>query len=458
MAIALAAATLAACGKKGAPLPPMSRVPSQVGELTAARIDTDVFVRFTVPTANVDGQRPADIARVEVYAITANREPTAEDDAEDIRERATLVATENVRRPVPPPPPPKPGEPEPPPLPVPPGVDQGAVVVVREQLTPEMRKPIELPARDATVRSEDVEPLPGPLVAPIELNEPKRYYFVVPVSLRGRYGSALPYVPVPLGPTTSAPSAPTLSYEEKTLTLKWSPPKDVRGSQSPSEPDVIPSKPIGPQVEPTFYDVYEVSASASARADPARATADRSARADPARATADRSARTDPARATADKSAAPVTLPTPLTQAPIGDTQLTQPISALGVERCFMVRSVDVVSGYHVRGPASPVACIELTDKFPPAPPASLAAVASGGAINLIWDPSPSSDLAGYLVLRAEAPGATLTPLTKDPLDRTAFVDKTVKAGVTYTYAVVAVDKSGNRSTESDRVEETARQ
>lgn len=430
MVIALAAATLAACGKKGAPLPPMSRVPSQVGELTAARIGGDVFVRFTVPTTNADGQRPADVARVEVYAITADREPTAQDDAEDIRERSTRVASEEVRRPVPPPPPPKPGEPEPPAPPAQPGVDQGAVVVVREQLTPEMRKPIQLPSRDGRDRAEDeVEPVAGPLVAPSALNEPKRYYFVVPVSTRGRYGSALPYVPVPLGDTSSAPAAPTLSYDETTLTIKWSPPKDARGSQSPSYPDVIPSKPIGPQVEPTFYDVYEVSTSTSAPTNPAGAAVDK-----------------------------PVSVPTPLTQAPIGDTQLTQPVTTLGVERCFIVRPVDVVSGIHVRGPASPVTCIQLTDKFPPAAPASLAAVASGGAINLIWDPSASADLAGYLVLRGEAPGATLTPLMQDPVTNTAFADNTVKPGVTYIYAVVAVDKVGNRSEESNRVEETARQ
>jgi hypothetical protein len=428
IAIALAAATIAACGKRGAPLPPVARMPAQVGDLSAARIGDDVYVRFTVPVSNVDGAKPADVARVEVYAITADREPGAQDDAEDIRERSTLVATEPVRRPLPPPLPVKPGEPEPPPPPLEPGVDQGAVVVVREQLTPEMRKPVALPPRDDRDRRDQVDAPPGPLIAPAESNEPKRYYYAVGVSPRGRYGPAQPYLPVPLGDTSSAPGAPTLSYDESTLTIKWTPPKDARGSQSPSYPDVIPSKSIVPQSEPTMYDVYEVP-------------------------------RVPEVPQVPEVPKAPaLEVPKPLNPGPVGELQITEPITALGVERCFFVRSVDIVGGYHVRGPASATTCIELKDTFAPAAPASLRAVASGGAINLIWDPSSASDLAGYLVLRAEAPGATLTPLTKEPLDKTVYVDSDVRAGVTYTYAVVAVDKAGNRSAESNRVEETARQ
>ena len=37
------------------------------------------------------------------------------------------------------------------------------------------------------------------------------------------------------------------------------------------------------------------------------------------------------------------------------------------------------------------------------------------------------------------------------------YRDDAVKSGVRYVYTVVAIDKSGNRSSESNRVEETAR-
>jgi hypothetical protein len=427
------ACAFAACGKKGAPLPPLLRIPAPVGEPAAMRVDDEVFVRFTVPATNVDGVAPADIARVEVYAITADREPTGEDDAEELRRLSTLVATEQVRRPVPPLPPLKPGEPEPPPIPPGPGVDQGAVVVMREQLNQSARAPIALAepetrraARLSGVRDQDVEPLPGPLVAPFEADEPKRYYYAVGVSPSGRYGPAQPFMPVPLGITSSAPSAPELSYDEKTLTIKWTPSPDARGVQPLPLPDVLPSKPLMPEVPPTTYDVYEVPKVPNVPEVPGVPEA--------------------------------LEMPTPLTPAPVGALEVTQPIAALGAERCFFVRPVDIIGGHHVRGPASPATCITLKDTFAPPAPPSLAAVASAGAINLIWDRSEAADLAGYLVLRAEAPGDTLTPLTPEPIGATTYVDREVRAGVTYIYAVVAVDKAGNRSTESNRVEETSRQ
>jgi len=65
--------------------------------------------------------------------------------------------------------------------------------------------------------------------------------------------------------------------------------------------------------------------------------------------------------------------------------------------------------------------------------------------------------VAGYLILRGEAAGATLTPLSTELVPTTTYRDDSVKPGVRYIYAVVAVDKSGNRSAESNRVEETAR-
>ncbi len=52
---------------------------------------------------------------------------------------------------------------------------------------------------------------------------------------------------------------------------------------------------------------------------------------------------------------------------------------------------------------------------------------------------------------------ATLTPLNPAPVAVTTFRDDTARAGVRYVYAIVAVDKAGNRSPESNRVEETGR-
>ncbi len=416
----------AACGKKGAPLPPLLRVPAPVAGTAAVRVGDDVYVRFTVPTANVDQHTPADIARVEVFAITPDRPPTQNDKPAELRRLATLVGSEQVRKPLPPLPPPKPGGPERPALPsdverlAGPGVDQGAVVVVRDVLPANARERVTLPAPENVRRGPPTgESLSRPLVAPVDSTDPIRYYFAVGVSPSGRYGPMQSFIPIPLGSTSSAPSAPALTHDEKTLTIRWNPPNDARGVVAPPAPDVLPSKPVVPGPAATSYDVYEVPPDAAANQSPS--------------------------------------MPVALTPTPVAALELKVPVTSFGTERCFIVRAVDNVSGYDVRGPASPRGCVTLKDTFAPAPPKSLAAVASAGSVNLIWEPSDSSDVAGYIVLRAEAAGATLAPLMEAPMSETTFVDKTARAGTTYVYAVVAVDKAGNRSAESNRVEETAR-
>jgi fibronectin type 3 domain-containing protein len=63
------------------------------------------------------------------------------------------------------------------------------------------------------------------------------------------------------------------------------------------------------------------------------------------------------------------------------------------------------------------------------------------------------------VVLRGEAPGATLQALTPAPIRETNFTDTTVTPGVRYVYAIVAVDKAAtpNMSPQSVRQEELAR-
>ena len=71
----------------------------------------------------------------------------------------------------------------------------------------------------------------------------------------------------------------------------------------------------------------------------------------------------------------------------------------------------------------------------------------------------PKPDLDGYLVLRGDAPGDTLLPLTPQPIKDASYRDATVKPGVRYVYAVVAVDTAAprNQSPPSAREEVTAR-
>jgi hypothetical protein len=144
---------------------------------------------------------------------------------------------------------------------------------------------------------------------------------------------------------------------------------------------------------------------------------------------------------------------------PVAGTEHVIKGVGFGVERCFEVRPVDQIFGVTVIGPASPRACITPADTFPPAAPRSLQAIAGSGVINLIWEANSEADLAGYLVLRGEAPGDTLQAITNTPLTVTTYRDETVKPGARYVYAVVAVDRATpqNVSPQSNRAEETAR-
>ena len=439
MAWMLVVAASVACGSKGPPLAPFVRVPATVANVTAQRIDQDVFLSFPVPAANVDGRQPADIDALEVYAVTSAKPPATEEQ----RDVASLVATIPVRPIMPEPPAPVNGS-APPPIPLPPGVDRGATAVVRETLVSEAFVPVELPLderervlRERMVDTEGYLPI-GPLVAPPPTQFPRRHYFVVGISPRGRKSAPSAPVSVPLETVTSAPGAPKLGHDEKVITVSWPPspdartstflpppppPKPVNGSPATVKPPAPPltAKSLGFNTEATLYHLYDVSLNATPP---------------------------DPYA---------IKVPVPVTPAPVAVTEWVIPNVVFGVERCFEVRPVDKVGEALVIGPASPRTCLTPADTFAPVAPRNLAAIAGGGSINLIWDANTEADIAGYLVLRAEAPSATLQPVTQAPVAAATYRDETVKPGVRYVYSVVAVDRAGNRSAESNRVEETAR-
>jgi len=104
-----------------------------------------------------------------------------------------------------------------------------------------------------------------------------------------------------------------------------------------------------------------------------------------------------------------------------------------------------------VPGLASVVVEITPADRFAPAPPRDLRAVASSDGVELSWSASPEADLAGYRVLRDGR--AIHEGLVTDP----AFSDGDVTAGATYRYAVEAEDQSGNSGMPSEAVEATIR-
>lgn len=90
-----------------------------------------------------------------------------------------------------------------------------------------------------------------------------------------------------------------------------------------------------------------------------------------------------------------------------------------------------------------------VPDDTVPAAPRSLAADGGPGGVALAWAAVDAPDLAGYNVYRSAAGpvSATGDPLNgRAPVKPAAYVDDTANAGVTYRYAITAVDRYANES------------
>jgi len=399
---------IVACGKRGPPLPPLVKLPVAPTELSAERHGPTVDLQLTVPAANTDGTRPANVARVDVYGITG---PAALTD-DQIVKLGTLVASVPVKAPRDPNQTIDPDEPESTiEAPEGKGLDQGARARVAERLTPEVDTPVDLSKATTRKRSETALPA-GPLLPP-PLSVPSRTYVGVGVSAKGRRGPLSQRVSVALTKPPAAPAAPDVDYNEQAITVAWTPAGVAEPTPPPGGDEVLPSAPIGVTPRTLGYNVYQVS-----DAEPPGMTR--------------------------------------LTKAAVSETHFSDQRIAWGERRCYVVRAVETIADASVEGDESAPACVTLTDTFPPAAPKGLQAVSTEGAINLIWDANTEKDVRGYIVLRGVAAAATLEAIVMEPIQETSFKDG-VQPGVRYAYAVQAVDSAGNVSPMSARVEETAR-
>jgi hypothetical protein len=394
----------ASCGKKGPPLPPLVKLPVPAADLVAERHGDTVDLQFSVPLANTDGTRPANVARVDVYAVTAP--PTVTDD--QLWKQGTKVGSVRVKAPRNPNQTIDPDEPaDDMEAPEGPGLDQGAIARASEHLTAQARRAVALETdrRAGALPTPAADDTPRPLLGPPPV-EMARTYAVVGISTRGRRGPFSRRVTVTLVDPPATLAAPTVDFDEKAMTVTWAP-------AAAAQTGLLPSTPIGAELPTVAYNVYEVS------------------------------------------SGTPPTV-TRLTKAPVADPRYEDPRIVWGERRCYTVRTVLTLGSTSVEGDDPAPTCVTMVDRFPPAAPKGLSAIPSEGAISLIWEPNAEGDLRGYIVLRAAASGGELQPITPEPISQTTLKDPAA-AGVRYVYAVRAVDAAGNASALSERVEETAR-
>ena len=467
------AVSLSACGKKGPPLAPIAHVPAAVDQIAARRIGHDVYVTLTVPGKNIDATVPADVRRVDIYAVTALAPPARG----RFLESADLIASIPVARV------PERNAKNPPPVPVDDGTAQAMPVTIRETLRPDHLTPKPAPA-PAPVRARARPEVPDLAASAPGLPErlggvppglperlggvpqaplafPHRYYMALAFSERGRPGPPGAVVDLPLMQVPDAPEQLLVTYDAAGVTLVWPASGGIIGflmnRALPQEPAPFDEAPLAVVATPA-------AAAAAPASDvvegPTRYNIYRQLAPDPLAlpgSAADDGAAGNGASAANRWS---VLAPLPLTPAPLDALAFADPAIEFDRERCYEVRSVRGAAPQTVEGDPSPRMCLTPIDIFPPAAPSGLTAVAADGVISLLWEPNIEPDVGGYVVLRGKAGDATLVQLTDTPIAEPRFSDKTVMPGVRYVYAVRAVDARvpvPNVSDESARVEETAR-
>jgi len=446
----LLGAAVAGCGAKGPPLPPLIIEPDRIAPLEVSRLDDVVYVEFEVPSSNTTGDVPADIVRVEVYALTTEpAEGEEEEFSEDWLEAATLIDSIPVLPPLPPgmeaaaEPAGAGNEPTGEDRPAGEGdrgtARQGDEITVVERLGAEAFVPVTVGEEDEEEEDEDADEEPEEEARPMALPmwpppfPPPviRTYVAFGVSSRDREGRPSSMESIPLVDPPGPPAAPVVEYAEASARVTWEAPDTLRLLvQDPSyavsdDPESeytgppLTSTPIVEWGEPSRYVVYDV-AGLGTEPPPAR----------------------------------PERLRPPGRTESYVDSDIV-----FGETRCYAVRVLDAVGELEIEGPESPASCVVLTDTFAPGAPTGLVAVADDGAVNLVWNANDESDLAGYLVLRASAPDATLQPLTPEPVERTRYRDAGVVPGQRYRYAVQAVDSAvpPNLSPASPPIAESAR-
>jgi predicted small lipoprotein YifL len=391
--LAIAIAALAGCGRKGPPLPPLRPAPDKVTEVSVRRLGSTAEIRFRVPSKNADSPTAVSVARIDVFAVTLPG-GAARPTIADLMMKAFIVGSIAVRPELPPDAP----------LPEPvagAAIDTrpapGDVATFKDTIPATTKLPSDWPPSARRARGLPTAPSPpfDLLRGPVGPPPPARYYVLQPVSENGRPGVPIDVLAVPLTPAPRSPGAPDITYDETTLRIAW-------------RSAIL-----------TTYRIYAADAKGVE------------------------------------------TTGVPLNIAVLTTGEFKAPV-VFGTEKCFVVRAVVTATAISVESdPASPPACVKAVDTFPPAAPTGLSgAPANEGAtsaISLTWNPVDAPDLAGYIVLRSVAPDENMTQLSRAPVTLATYRDETVKAGVTYFYKVIAVDKANNPSAQSSRFEVTAR-
>ncbi len=135
--------------------------------------------------------------------------------------------------------------------------------------------------------------------------------------------------------------------------------------------------------------------------------------------------------------------PTVSQMASVDTTQWLDTTTEYGKQYHYVVQAV--------RKTLSEEKSVTPEDKFPPAIPTGLNAIAAADNIELVWDRNTEPDLAGYRLYRAV--GDAKLEKIADIQNAPSYSDRKLESGKRYRYGVSAVDRLGNESELSGPVE-----
>jgi fibronectin type 3 domain-containing protein len=114
-----------------------------------------------------------------------------------------------------------------------------------------------------------------------------------------------------------------------------------------------------------------------------------------------------------------------------------------GAPKTYRVQSISRIRSPRVLSDFSTPLTVIPEDTFAPESPANLSGIIVNSSVQLVWDASGDSDLAGYYIYRkTDEKYLRFSPLVAV----SRYLDETPPSGVSLDYFVTAVDKSGNES------------
>jgi predicted small lipoprotein YifL len=438
----VALAALAACGKRGDPLPPLRHIPQPVADLQLSQRGDRLEIRYVAPRITTSGER---LPLLEIELLRADAGADFDRLARSSRRKAAPGEALVESEPLPP---------------------EGTTVYVAARalakgeastrtsivsltVQPRSDPPTEVRAsllpQGVRVRWTPPEHIPE-LIRPSPSPTPSPSPGLLPSPGPGASPESTP-------PGSSPSPGPGASPESTPPGLSPSPgpgaspasspppsPRSGRGAGTPS-PAAEPTPAPSPEPSPV---PGSVGAAAEAGAGGAAAGVPGTGPSPAASPSPSPSPTPEPGGFWVYRRESEGPYAAPLSPQPLAESPYLDLAAALGIRYCYSVRTV-LSTAPIVESAPSEEACVAVRDIAPPPTPAGVAALVEEGVVEVSWSRPRSEDVAGYRLYRAVR-GESPELLADLPPGTTAFRDATVAGGTVYVYTLSAVDAAGNES------------